>query len=427
MKRIKGNFVENFCKEFPESKKHSRRQDFEPCYIRNGAIYAMRRDVIVKMKNREGNNSAPFIMPIEKSINIDEKFDLKMARTMCENGMNKNFPSKKNFNIIYKFKNNRKPKLLVTAPLHFLDSTKGELNKKYDLIVLKHDEKKIVEKFLKRTDIWICNPCPKYKIDKSILNISKSLKIIATPSTGSNHIDKVYCKNKNIKVIALKGTKFIKSISASSEYTFAMILSSIRKIPQSINAVKSNYWRDYENLLRGNELSNLTLGIIGYGRIGSNLARYAKSFKMKILVNDPYKKFNKTKIKNTNINLLLKNSDVVAVCVHLNDKTRNMVNENFFKKMKKGAIFINSSRGEIVDEKILVKYLKNKKIKACFLDVVTNENLEKKNFFKKQIFNYMKQNKNLHISPHIAGLTYESENKAMKSIIKIISNETINT
>ena len=417
LKRIKGNFVENFCKEFPESKKHSRRQDFEPCYIRNG----------VKMKNREGNISAPFIMPIEKSINIDEKFDLEIARLMCENGMNKNFPSKKNFNTIYKFKNQKKIKLLVTAPLHFLESTKDELNKKYDLIVLKHDEKKFVEKLLKETDIWICSPCPKYKIDKSILNFAKNLKIIATPSTGSNHIDKVYCKKNNIKVIALKGTKFIKSISASSEYTFAMILSSIRKIPQSINAVKSNYWRDYENLLRGNELSNLTLGIIGYGRIGSNLARYAKSFKMKILVNDPYKKFNKIKIKNTNINLLLKDSDIVVVCVHLNEKTRNMVNENFFKRMKKGVIFINSSRGEIVNEKMLIKYLKNKKIKSCFLDVVTNENLEKKNFFKKQIFDYMRQNKNLHISPHIAGLTYESENKAMKSILKLISNETKNS
>ena len=131
-------------KSFQNQKKHSRRQDFEPCYIRNGAIYAMRRDVIVKMKNREGNISAPFIMPIEKSINIDEKFDLEIARLMCENGMNKNFPSKKkNFNTIYKFKNQKKIKLLVTAPLHFLESTKDELNKKYDLIVLKHDEKKI--------------------------------------------------------------------------------------------------------------------------------------------------------------------------------------------------------------------------------------------------------------------------------------------
>ena len=76
---------------------------------------------------------------------------------------------------------------------------------------------------------------------------------------------------------------------------------------------------------------------------------------------------------------------------------------------------------------MLIKYLKNKKIKSCFLDVVTNENLEKKNFFKKQIFDYMRQNKNLHISPHIAGLTYESENKAMKSILKLISNETKNS
>ena len=123
---------------------------------------------------------------------------------------------------------------------------------------MKHDENS--RKIFKENRYLDLCPCPKYKIDKSILNISKSLKIIATPSTGSNHIDKVYCKNKNIKVIALKGTKFIKQFQHLQNILF-MILSSIRR-STVINAVKSNYWRDYENLLRGNELSNLTLGII---------------------------------------------------------------------------------------------------------------------------------------------------------------------
>ena len=118
LKRIVNGKVTNFCKEYKESKFHSRRQDFEPCFIRNGAIYAMRRDVIIKKKNREGSYSFPFIMPQEKSLNIDEKFDLKLASLMIEDGMCNNQPS-----LIPnedKFINNkRKKNILITTPTFF--------------------------------------------------------------------------------------------------------------------------------------------------------------------------------------------------------------------------------------------------------------------------------------------------------------------
>ena len=84
--------ITNFCKDYKEAKWGSIRQDFEPCFIRNGAIYAMTRDCIVKSKSRWGKKSFPLIMSDKKSINIDTKFDLLMAKMMIENGYCKNFP-----------------------------------------------------------------------------------------------------------------------------------------------------------------------------------------------------------------------------------------------------------------------------------------------------------------------------------------------
>ena len=100
-----------------------------------------------------------------------------------------------------------------------------------------------------------------------------------------------------------------------------------------------------------------------------------------------------------------------------------MVDESWFKYMKKGVYFINSSRGEIINEADLIKYIKNKHIKAAFLDVIQNENVPQEQFKKKNIIKLSKKIKNLYISPHIAGLTYDSETKAFKSIIKMIKNE----
>ena len=92
LKRIKNNKITNFCKEYKEAKWGSIRQDFEPCYIRNGAIYSMSRDCIVNRKSRWGLKSFPYIMSDQKSVNIDTKFDLLIAKMLIENGYRKNFP-----------------------------------------------------------------------------------------------------------------------------------------------------------------------------------------------------------------------------------------------------------------------------------------------------------------------------------------------
>ena len=94
LKRIKSNKVTNFCKDYPEPDIGSRRQDFEPCYIRNGAIYSMTRNTLIKKNSRNGKKSIPYIMSDEKSINIDTKFDFEIAKMLIENGRCNNFPHK---------------------------------------------------------------------------------------------------------------------------------------------------------------------------------------------------------------------------------------------------------------------------------------------------------------------------------------------
>ena len=426
LKRIKNSVVTNFCRDYKESAKHSRRQDFEPSYIRNGAIYSIKRDTIINKGNRQGKISYPYIMDSKVSINIDEKFDLDTCNLLIANGYSRNYPEKIQKNQFI-FKNKNKKTILITCPVHFINDEIKDLQNTYNIIIIdkKNDKRDLIKNIFDkyRIDIFITNPCPTYKISDALLKKCKYLNIIATPSTGTTHLD---INNKKIKIISLKDSGFEKKIFASSEYTFLMLLNVLRPMIVANNKVKQGYWRDVEveNYLRGNELRGKTIGIIGFGRIGSNIAKFAKPFGAKILFYDPYK--NKNKIsKKTSVSNLLKKSDIIAVCCHLNKETKNMVDENWFKKMKKGVLFINSSRGEIVDEESLIKYLKNGKIKRCAIDVVQNENLKKDEFKNKKILKYAKHNENLIITPHIAGLTFESERKAFNSIIKLIKKNDI--
>ncbi len=416
LKRILGTKVTNFCKEYPEVEKKSFRQNFEPSYIRNGAIYCMSRKCLLDNKTRIGKKTFPLIMPMEKSINIDEKFDLLVVKYLIENGHSNNRPIKISSNKTFL---NSNKKILITTPLHFIEKIRKEFLKIGDCIFYYGATVNEIKKIIKNVEIWVTSPSPNYLIDNKILKHGKKLRYIISPSTGSNHISNSDCKKSNIKILTLRNTKTVKNISASSEYSFGIMLSLIRNINSASQITKSGHWRDMEDHLRGFELQNKNVGIIGFGRIGSNLARYCNAFKMNISTFDPFKKVKSKYVKQIkNIKEILRSSDIVFVCVHLDKKTNKMVNEKWFNMMKKNSIFINTSRGEIVNEISLLKALKNNKIKGAALDVLSDE----KNILKKNniLIEYSRHNHNLLITPHIAGLTFDSEYKAGVATIKHI-------
>jgi D-3-phosphoglycerate dehydrogenase / 2-oxoglutarate reductase len=408
LKRISSNKVTNFCREYPEIEKKSFRQSFEPSYIRNGAIYCMTRKCLLINKSRMGKKSFPIIMPMDKSINIDEKFDLLTVKYLIENGHGNNRPKKVILNKA-PFKSDKR--ILITTPLHFIDRVKKEFLKFGSCTFRDGATVHELKKMIKNVEIWVTSPSPNYLINYEILKNAKKLRYIISPSTGSNHISKADCKKLKIRILTLRDTKMVKNISASSEYTFALMLSLVRNISKASQITKSGHWRDMEDNLRGSELQNKNVGIIGFGRIGSNLSRYCKAFKMNIFAFDPYKKINLKYVnQRKSIKEILRCSDILFICVHLDKKTNKMVNETWFNNMKKNLIFINTSRGEIINEKSLLKALKNKKISGAALDVLSDEKniLNKKN----PLVEYSKYNENLLITPHIAGLTFDSEYKA---------------
>jgi len=315
-----------------------------------------------------------------------------------------------------------KKKLLISAPVDFLPDLKKRMQEEFECIFSYGFHKEEIEFLLKDNnfDGWLVSPCPKYYVDQNMIDLCPSIKIISTPSTGSNHLNVEYIKNKGLQFYCLKGTSIVENIYASSEFTFNIMISTIRKTPFAFDAVRSGNWRNVEAEYRGRELNGMTLGIIGFGRIGTNLAHYSSAFGMHVMAYDPYVEINKRYVTQTDsLDQLLLNSDVIAVCVHLNEETYKMINANVFNKMKKGVYFINTSRGDVVDENALLENLTNGKVEVAGLDVITDELESIKD--QHPIVEYAKKNKNLIITPHMAGLTYDSERKAQEAAFEAIN------
>ena len=304
-----------------------------------------------------------------------------------------------------------KKTILITTNFSFLDYKKM-FSKKLNLIYAPAIKLLELKKLLVSTDGWICSPSPKYIINRKILKNAKKLKYIVTPSTGTNHIDISYCKTNHIKVFSLSNTNTVNNIYASSEFTFLLSMIMIKNFKLGVNNALNYKWRKNEDSFRGNEIENKKISIIGFGRIGRNLAKYFKSLKADIYAYDIEKKnIPKYVSFSKNLKKVMIDAKIVFVCLKLNKNTYKFANKDFFKLMNKNTIFINTSRGEIVDENELYKSLKDNKLYGAALDVLDSEHLinEKK---KNKLIEYSKKNNNLIITPHMAGLTYESESKA---------------
>ncbi|HEX2788661.1 MAG TPA: NAD(P)-dependent oxidoreductase [Ignavibacteria bacterium] len=245
------------------------------------------------------------------------------------------------------------------------------------------------------------------KIGKKFLSKAK-FKIIATVSRGTDHIDVAEAKKQKIKVLNIERGNSL----AAAEHTLALLLAVSKNIIFSNKCVRENRFTayDYERF----ELEGKTIGIIGFGSIGSLVGKYCKALGMKILVNDTDKK---VIVKNKNfkfvsLDYLLEASDIITVHIPL-ENNKNFLSKDKLRKLKPSAILINTSRGEVLDESFLIKLLKAKKIKSAALDVFKNEPLINKQFYGLP---------NVLLTNHIAGKTTESSSKMTKEIFIRIKN-----
>ncbi|NLC69002.1 MAG: hypothetical protein GX754_09555 [Clostridiaceae bacterium] len=246
-------------------------------------------------------------------------------------------------------------------------------------------------------------------IDAKTIYRAKNLKVIATPSTGTDHIDIKAALERNIHVISIKDDiEFLDNITSTAELAFGLIICLLRNIPWSFESVKSGKWDS--SLFRGHMLSGKSLGIIGAGRLGKMMCKYGNAFRMRVLAYDPYVKINMANVEQVDLDSLLAGSDIVSVHVHLNDETRAMIGKRELSIMKPNAILINTSRGAVIDENALVEALQDGKIAGAAVDVLTDE--LSGNINKSPLVNYARENRSVIITPHIGGVTYEAQELA---------------
>lgn len=279
------------------------------------------------------------------------------------------------------------------------------------------------KKILNQTNILVVRNLT--QVDKKLIDSLPKLKVVASPTTGLNHIDPEYLKEKKIKLITLRGRKgFLKNITSTAEHTLALILSLYRHIPWSFDEVKKGKWPRDEFI--GNQLKDKTLGILGYGRLGKIVKQYAKVFKMNVISHDPHisaKKMKKDGVERVNMEDLFKKSDIVSIHVLLTSETYDLIKLNHLRLMKRNSILINTSRGEIIEKNALFKALKNKWIKGAATDVMHDEKKDGSHLKKDPLYNYSKNNKNLLITSHLGGVSLEAMEATEDFIARLVISQ----
>ena len=255
----------------------------------------------------------------------------------------------------------------------------------------------------------------RFTIDKPFLIKSKKLKFIARVGSGTENIDIDFAKSLKIKIIsAPKGNS-----NAVGEHALGMLLSLMNNINIAEKSISNGKWQ--RKVYKGTELKSKVIGIIGFGNTGKSFAEKLKGFNSEIIYYDIKKIKSNDLFKQVELTELTKRSNIVSLHIPQTKSTIKMINKSFIKKMKKQFWIINTSRGKIIETKDLVWGLKNKKILGAALDVLEYEasSFEKLFIKKNKELDYLINSDKVILTPHIAGLSEESE----KKLAKIISNK----
>lgn len=258
---------------------------------------------------------------------------------------------------------------------------------------------------IKDAEIILCN---KSIMNRMTLKDAKNVKYIGLFATGYNNVDIEYTNERNITVCNAGSY----STNAVAQHVFALILEHYNKVGEYNKFVKDGGWihsEKFSPFKPMKEMDGRTLGIVGYGSIGKKVAKIAQAFDMKVLAYNRSPKKDES-VRFVEMDELLEKSDIVSIHCPLNSDSEKMCNKEFFEKMKDGALFINTSRGGVVDEQALIDAVKSKKISGAGLDVVAVEPMEK----HEEILDI----DNIIITPHSAWAPVETRTR----LVEIVKN-----
>lgn len=312
------------------------------------------------------------------------------------------------------------PKILVITPVRHITGIATMLESIGEVTYLDDPSPSEVIAVIGAYDAIYTNPNKsKVFIGKELIDAGSKLKVICTASTGTNHIDKTYVAEKGLPILALtEEREVINRISSTAELAFALTMTGLRHVVRSHNAVLTGEW-DYTRYI-GRQMNGLTIGVIGYGRLGTMYSGYCQAFDSRILVYDPYKKVDRMGLVQVqDLSELLRASDVIAIHVHVTDETLGMMNAECFAQMKDDVLLVNTSRGDIVNEPDLVAFLRAKPEARVATDVLADEI---RNRLASPLLKYAQQSEQVIITPHIGGMSKEAQEIAYGHAAKRLQN-----
>ncbi len=280
--------------------------------------------------------------------------------------------------------------ILFTAPRDFDPALELEYAKLGNVAWDNHCANNITE--------WVCDPSADFTIDTEVLDHYPNLRILATPSTGNNHIDLDAVRARGIKFLSLLDDREgLETISASAEFTFKLLLDALRKEP-------------------ARELRAKAIRMIGFGRIGHRLSLFCEAGGAYWYAFDPYLRRDDN-WRNSFKNIFL-DCDVVVICCTYNKETHSMIKKEHILSMKQGAALVNTARGEIIDEQGLYEALAERPDIRFATDVVHGE-VEGRGEESRTKLRAL----GAIVTPHIAGATYDSRTKAARIILDLLKKE----
>lgn len=255
----------------------------------------------------------------------------------------------------------------------------------------------------------------KFVIDKKFLDLASSLQFIGRVGAGLENIDVDYAQSLGIKCInAPEGNR-----DAVAEHSVGMLLSLNNHLFRVDQQVRKGIWKRDEN--RGVEISGKTVGIIGFGNMGTAFARRLMGFGCKVIAYDKYKKgFGNDHVEEVDMDSVFEQADIISLHLPLTAETNYLCNSSWFNRFKKNITLINTSRGKIVKTADLVTALKNGRLNGVCLDVLEYEKLSFETLDSSNLppdFKFLIESENVILSPHVAGWTHESNYKLAKVIV----------
>lgn len=261
----------------------------------------------------------------------------------------------------------------------------------------------------------------RFTIDQSFLNKAAGLKFIARSGAGLENIDVAYAKQKGIKVFnSPEGNR-----AAVGEHALGMLLMLFNQLKKGDNEVREGLWDREGN--RGLEIAGKTVGIIGYGSMGSAFAQKLLGFDCKVIAYDKYKNnFGNNHIEQVDLKTIFQETDILSIHLPFSEETYHYVREEFFSKFKKPIYLINTARGNNVCVADLVSGLKSNAVLGACLDVLEYETKSFETIDSEELpedFKYLAQSSQVILSPHVAGWTQESYVKLSSFLADKIEKE----